>query len=46
MALDLFICWLSLIEDRSMVLATKSESGVWLDVGKAAEPQWQVDSGL
>lgn len=27
-----------LLEGRSTVLATKGESGVWLDVGKAAEP--------
>lgn len=29
----------SLLEGRSTVLATKGESGVWLDVGKAAEPR-------
>ena len=28
-----------LLEGRSAVLATKGESGVWLDVGKAAEPR-------
>lgn len=29
----------SLLEGRSIVLATKGENGVWLDVGKSAEPR-------